>query len=279
MHRHLISFALILSTFMGGIKVRSADLALLQIGLDSIRRESVIQAIDLAYGDLIEKIEKNGEETVLIIRGKEIYYKNGKMLSKENLDRYEDFEPVFYRYRVGPLTTLPHPVKFPENRANDFLDALIGSTEDEIRKSSQWVGFLDHKAYMHKISVGPLKKVEAQIYAQAELSKEVRLFLSRLSVVYSMKRRKIAGSNRLSYHAYGLALDLIPKSYNGKDVYWRWSAPLESDWGSIPFSERWHPPAEVIKAFEDNGFVWGGKWYYFDTVHFEYRPEIIYMNN
>ena len=201
------------------------------------------------------------------------------MLSKESLPLHEDFEPIFYRYRVGPLTSLPNPVEFPENRSSDFLDALIGSTEDEIRRSSQWVGFLDHKAYMHKICVEPLKKVETQIYAEAEQSKEVRLFLSQLSVVYSMKRRKIAGSNRLSYHAYGLALDIIPKSYKRKDVYWRWSALLESDWGSIPFSERWHPPAEVIKAFEDNGFIWGGKWYHFDTVHFEYRPEIIYMNN
>jgi hypothetical protein len=31
----------------------------------------------------------------------------------------------------------------------------------------------------------------------------------------------------------------------------------------------------VIDAFEENGFAWGGKWYRFDTVHFEYRPEIL----
>ena len=279
MHRLLISFALILSTSTVGIKAHSADLSLLGTGLELIRRENIIRALDLAYGDLIEKIEKNGDETVFIINGKEIYYENGKMLSKENLAQSEDFEPIFYRYRVGPLTSIPNPAGFPENRSSDFLDALIGSTEEEIRQSSQWVGFLDHKAYMHKICVEPLKKVETQIYAEAKQSKEVRLFLSRLSVVYSMKRRKIAGSDRLSYHAYGLALDIIPKSYKGKDVYWRWSNLIEPDWGSIPFSERWHPPFEVIKAFEDNGFVWGGKWYHFDTVHFEYRPEIIYMNN
>jgi hypothetical protein len=253
--------------------------SLLHTGLDFIRRENILQALNLAYGDLIGKIEKNGDETVLTIEGEEIFYKNGKMLSKENLSRHEDFDPFFYQYQPGPLTGLPDPIKFPENRASDFLDALIGSTEYEIRRSSQWVGFLNHKAYMHKMCVFFNDTATTEIYTQAELSNEVRLFLSQLSVVYSMKRRKIAGSNRLSYHAYGLALDLIPKSYKGKDVYWRWSALIESDWGSIPFSERWHPPAEVIKAFEDNGFVWGGKWYHFDTVHFEYRPEIIYMHN
>jgi hypothetical protein len=278
MLRHLISLVIILSLLFTGLIGQSADLALLQLHFDSIKRERVLTALINAYGGMIEKIEKRGEETVLTIGGEEIYYKNGKMLSFENLDRHEDFEPIFYRYPLGPLTSLPAPVDFPENRSSDFLDALIGSTEHEIRASCQWVGFLGHRAYMHKICVSPLKKVEARIYEHAEKSKDVRLFLSQLSVLYSMKRRNIAGSNRLSYHAYGLAVDIIPKSYKGKDVYWRWSKPLETDWGSIPYSERWHPPEEVIQAFEENGFVWGGKWYHFDTVHFEYRPEIIYLN-
>jgi hypothetical protein len=37
------------------------------------------------------------------------------------------------------------------------------------------------------------------------------------------------------------------------------------------------PPVSVIAAFEHEGFVWGGKWLFFDTMHFEYRPEIIVM--
>jgi D-alanyl-D-alanine carboxypeptidase len=27
--------------------------------------------------------------------------------------------------------------------------------------------------------------------------------------------------------------------------------------------------------FEQHGFVWGGKWRHHDTMHFEYRPELI----
>ena len=34
-------------------------------------------------------------------------------------------------------------------------------------------------------------------------------------------------------------------------------------------------PKELIEAFENNNFVWGGKWGHFDILHFEYRPEII----
>ncbi|WP_265937085.1 M15 family metallopeptidase [Aliarcobacter butzleri] len=27
--------------------------------------------------------------------------------------------------------------------------------------------------------------------------------------------------------------------------------------------------------FEKYGFIWGGRWYHFDTMHFEYRPELL----
>ena len=38
------------------------------------------------------------------------------------------------------------------------------------------------------------------------------------------------------------------------------------------------PPDSFIEAFERRGFVWGGKWFYYDTMHFEYRPEILALN-
>ena len=34
-------------------------------------------------------------------------------------------------------------------------------------------------------------------------------------------------------------------------------------------------PAEVIDIFERHGFIWGGKWSHYDTMHFEYRPELL----
>jgi hypothetical protein len=36
-------------------------------------------------------------------------------------------------------------------------------------------------------------------------------------------------------------------------------------------------PDAVVAAFERHGFVWGGKWLFFDTMHFEYRPEILIL--
>ena len=34
-------------------------------------------------------------------------------------------------------------------------------------------------------------------------------------------------------------------------------------------------PLEIVRIFEAHGFIWGGKWYHYDTMHFEYRPELI----
>jgi hypothetical protein len=33
-----------------------------------------------------------------------------------------------------------------------------------------------------------------------------------------------------------------------------------------------------VRAFESHGFVWGGKWLFFDTIHFEYRPELLLLS-
>jgi peptidoglycan LD-endopeptidase CwlK len=33
-------------------------------------------------------------------------------------------------------------------------------------------------------------------------------------------------------------------------------------------------PRQIVLVFEKYGFIWGGKWYHYDTMHFEYRPEL-----
>ena len=43
----------------------------------------------------------------------------------------------------------------------------------------------------------------------------------------------------------------------------------------LPLEKRWMPPAQIIKIFEEEGFIWGGKWTIYDNMHFEYHPELI----
>ncbi len=79
--------------------------------------------------------------------------------------------------------------------------------------------------------------------------------------------RTIAGTTRLSAHGYGFAVDIN----TARSDYWLWR---HSGAGS-PVTYRNRIPIEIVRIFEKHGFIWGGRWYHFDTMHFEYRPELL----
>ena len=77
--------------------------------------------------------------------------------------------------------------------------------------------------------------------------------------------RRVAGSDQTSMHAWGAAID-INVAYSD---YWRWRGGRD---GVASYRNR--IPADVVTIFERHGFIWGGRWTHFDTMHFEYRPEL-----
>ena len=78
--------------------------------------------------------------------------------------------------------------------------------------------------------------------------------------------RSVAGSSVRSMHAYGAAIDLNVTYAD----YWRWAQGRERADMEKPHSGR-----DRRRDFEQQGFIWGGHWYHFDTMHFEYRPELL----
>jgi hypothetical protein len=79
------------------------------------------------------------------------------------------------------------------------------------------------------------------------------------------KCRAVADTGQPSPHSYGIAIDLNLAFSD----YWYWR-PHD---GPIVYRNRM--PEEIVAIFEKHGFIWGGKWYHFDTMHFEYRPELL----
>ena len=77
--------------------------------------------------------------------------------------------------------------------------------------------------------------------------------------------RAVADTGEPSPHGYGIAIDLNPALAD----YWYWQA----HGGPIAYRNRM--PGEIVAIFENHGFIWGGKWYHFDTMHFEFRPELL----
>ncbi|MBS0240951.1 MAG: M15 family metallopeptidase [Proteobacteria bacterium] len=79
--------------------------------------------------------------------------------------------------------------------------------------------------------------------------------------------RPIAGTEQASAHGFGIAIDIALKHSH----YWRWSKPDAQ--GNRPWRNAM--PPEIVAIFETHGFIWGGRWSHYDTMHFEYRPELI----
>jgi hypothetical protein len=73
--------------------------------------------------------------------------------------------------------------------------------------------------------------------------------------------RTVADTGEPSMHSWGAAID-INTAYA---AYWLW--PRAAPAGALP--------AEIIEIFERHGFIWGGRWSHYDTMHFEYRPELV----
>ena len=78
--------------------------------------------------------------------------------------------------------------------------------------------------------------------------------------------RTVADTGEPSMHAWGAAIDLNARRAD----YWLWGGSGVIDTGLVN-----RTPFEIVAIFERHGFIWGGKWSHYDTMHFEYRPEFL----
>ena len=244
---------------------------------DTKEEQPEVAALLVKYESFIGEVAHMDDDDVgFLIGDKWIYFRDGRMLTKESFPHQGRYQSIFYDYTLGRITKLPANIGLTV-RSPDFLNHLFGTTEIKLREQCDWVPFLNHNAYMNNFCESALRNVEVEILKAAKNDQEVQAFIQNLKTIYSFQQRKIRGTENTSYHSYGLALDLVPTSYNRKHANWKWSTAFIDEWQLIPLEKRWSPPQVVIDAFEKNGFVWGGKWVHFDAVHFEYAPEIILL--
>ena len=124
------------------------------------------------------------------------------------------------------------------------------------------------KTWGHVLRITSINGVNRHLEAVSreldELPAEDRKFLYPLGGTYAC--RTVADTGETSMHAWGAAIDINTRFSD----YWLWRT-----WaGSSPvYVDR--IPAEIVAVFERHGFIWGGRWEHFDTMHFEYRPELL----
>jgi hypothetical protein len=260
--------------------------------LEELRRaRRHLDALAAVFPERVEEVAFRGGDWAIRIDGLWFAWAQGRLLPEAEGGRWDEYSPVrFYNYYPGPARLRELPAEREAAlrgglstidaqrapRSPAFADALYDiRSREEAELRMREVSFLGRSTRIHYIAYDALKRVEARIVELAEADPAVREFIDNLSTVHGYNWRNIAGSGSRSYHSYGLAVDLVPRSFSGLPVYWRWASEAGwTDWWRIPVARRWSPPQPVIDAFEGEGFYWGGKWLFFDNIHFEYRPEV-----
>lgn len=148
-------------------------------------------------------------------------------------------------------------------RNEELFMKMYGNTESAARQNLVSVEWFGQKIPFTKVNgaAEQLKKVSMELQKMPQLHK----YLTNASSYYW---RKVRGANRQSAHSYGIAIDINTSFSN----YWLWSNPKCSETDKIKYVNR--IPHEIVEVFEKYGFIWGGRWYHYDTMHFEYRPEL-----
>lgn len=253
-----------------------------------------LAALKAAYPDRIDRKEYRNGDWAIRVQGEWIYWANGRLLPEKARFSWERFNRYpFYLYETGPLVIpqvdedqearlrvlLAEQEENPPLRHLAFPGALYGfRTAREARAAMVRTVFLGHPIRIHPMILEPLQRVQEEIETAREREREVRDFLDELIRIEAFFWRPIAGTQTVSYHGFGVALDLIPRSYYRRSAYWRWSAQAGiEEWWNIPEERRWTIPRTIVDIFERHGFVWGGRWLFFDAIHFEYRPELFLL--
>ena len=175
-----------------------------------------------------------------------------------------------YPYPKGRWGVASKPNVDPGRITNEaFFKTIYGATKKEVEEKLVEIVWCP-KLSGEKVKVTTVNGVHEKLKAiSKELDKhpELKPYVSNIGGTY--KWRTVAGTKRLSLHSYGLAIDINVSQSN----YWQWDCKCKEEQHQLEYTNR--IPQLIVEIFEKNGFIWGGNWYHYDTMHFEYRPELL----
>lgn len=237
---------------------------LLVIAAPAAAQDAALDALVRAYPDALAKHD-----------GKTLTWKDGTGMpvSDGRADKsFEDklrhpsiLDQLSIPYVAGTPAKPPGPQEDPGRFRNTaFFDKMYGDcSRGEVQKKMVKVSWLP-KSGGGSVQITSVNGVADHLRAvSAELdalTPELKKFAIPSAGTFNCRTVKDTGNR--SMHAWGAAID-INTTFSD---YWLWS-PKGAYRNRIPI--------EIVQIFEKHGFIWGGKWGHFDTMHFEYRPELL----
>jgi hypothetical protein len=222
----------------------------------------------MAYPEYTAGVAKGeGDRVYLVMKsGQKILYDDKRSKSVSEKENNPDLQDMLEQ--IYPLNDINDimPRDFDPGRVRVYalLNEVYGGSQRAIENNLVTVNI--GRRYQFNKNNNAAKSLENAVkdtLAQSKQNSRIGGFLYPMSGTFNYRR--IAGTARLSPHSYGIAIDLK----SDKKDYWKWASKEE---GKKRLNSY---PREIVISFENNYFVWGGKWNHFDILHFEYRPELI----
>lgn len=225
--------------------------------------------IMIAYWQYVKGVQRMSDDKVYLVMnsGNRILYDDKKTKTFDekfnNADLQDMMEQIYPLYSANYLRSKDfNPGRF---RVYALFREVYGSTKQKIEENLVSVKFGNSNLLFNKNNnaSNALMRINSELVSLTRTRKDITSFVFPSSGTF--KYRSIAGTGLLSAHSFGTAIDLAA---NGKD-YWQWASRNEGQKRMSVY------PPEVVRIFEKNNFIWGGRWGYFDLMHYEYRPELL----
>lgn len=160
---------------------------------------------------------------------------------------------------------------FINTNCEPFFRKMYGSSESEVKKNLvtiYWMSNIYGKRYPLRVTT--VNDVDKRLLRISEALEKLpppyhKYVIKPASGYYW---RNVAKEKYLSLHSFGIAIDINVDYSN----YWLWDLRKLKGKGLPHLHNR--IPMVIVEIFEKEGFAWGGRWYHYDTMHFEYRPEL-----
>lgn len=151
-------------------------------------------------------------------------------------------------------------------RDTRLFKAVYGDSKQAVEKNLKEFVWVDGNIFSFNIQNGAYEALLRVINKLQNLPQDMQVYLQNIGGTY--KWRNIAGSSQLSPHSFGIALDINV----AHSSYWLWDKQSKREQTNKQANSI---PQTIVEIFESEGFIWGGRWWHYDTMHFEYRPEIL----
>ena len=183
---------------------------------------------------------------------------------------YPDLEEMMsFDYDAGELYVPDSNCVAGRVRFEPFFRKMYGNSKEEVQSRLHkmlWVPKIQNQIiFITKVNDIHLKlqKVSSEL---ERLPKSFHKYLKRIGGTFNWRPIKNTNGARMSLHSFAIAIDINTK--HGR--YWDWDKDVD---GKFVYSNE--IPIEIVQIFEKYGFIWGGRWLNYDTMHFEYRPELL----